>query len=182
MHFHGSLFSRALLSWRGKILKGEGFALEKTEALRELLRGLGYYGRVLGRWQGVSRWYGEDVLLCAGEAELLAEIGDRQPVTARELARMKVSTPSAISQMVKRLDEKGLLEKQAREDDRRAIGLSLSPRGRQVYDRHRARREEQAEAWAEALADYTPEDIARAGELVGFLTQRYLEELLALDM
>ena len=105
------------------------FAVEKTEAFQELLRELSYYGRVLGRWQSLSRWYGEDVLLYAAEADLLAEIGDRQPVTARELARMKVATPSAISQMVKRLDEKGLLEKQAREDDRRAIGLSLSPGG-----------------------------------------------------
>ena len=156
--------------------------MEKTEAFQELLRELSYYGRVLGRWQSLSRWYGEDVLLYAAEADLLAEIGDRQPVTARELARMKVATPSAISQMVKRLDEKGLLEKQAREDDRRAIGLSLSPRGRQVYSRYRAQREERVSAWAEALPDYTPEDIARAGELIAFLTQRYLEELLSLDM
>ena len=100
--------------------------MEKTEAFQTLMKNLNYFDRILNRYQSLPRWYGRDLLLYSSEADLLAAIGDGEPITATELARMKVSTPSAISQMVKRLDEKGLLEKQAREDDRRASSRAVT--------------------------------------------------------
>ena len=113
---------------------------------------------------------------------MLFRSGDGEPITATELARMKVSTPSAISQMVKKLDAKGLLIRDAQDGDRRTVSLRLSEAGRQVYQLHRQREADRYDSYMQELADYTPEDIARAAALVDFVTEKYLEEFRSLDM
>jgi len=156
--------------------------LEKTEAFQTLMKNLNYFDRILNRYQSLPRWYGRDLLLYSSEADLLAAIGDGEPITATELARMKVSTPSAISQTVKKLDAKGLLIRDAQDGDRRTVSLRLSEAGRQVYQLHRQREADRYDAYMQELADYTPEDIARAAALVDFVTEKYLEEFRSLDM
>ena len=74
---------------------------------------------------------------------------------------MKVSTPSAISQTVKKLDGKGLLVKDTQGGDRRTISLRLSESGRQVYRLYREREAARYRSYREALPDYTEADIAR---------------------
>lgn len=156
--------------------------MEKTDAFKMLMKNLSYFDRILNRYQSLPRWYGPDLLLYSSEAELLEAIGDREPITATELARMKVSTPSAISQTVKKLDGKGLLVKDTQGGDRRTISLRLSESGRQVYRLYREREAARYRSYREALPDYTEADIARAAALVDFLTEQYLEEFRSLDM
>ena len=156
--------------------------MEKTKAFQSLMTTLNYFDRILNRYQSLPRWYGRELLLYASEADLLAAIGANEPITATELARMKVSTPSAISQTVKKLDAKGLLVRDAQDGDRRTVRLRLSESGRQVYQLHRQREEARYSIYMEELTDYTPEDIARAAALVDFVTEKYLEEFRALDM
>ena len=156
--------------------------MEKTEAFQTLMKNLNYFDRILNSYQSLPRWYGRDLLLYSSEADLLAAIGDGEPITATELARMKVSTPSAISQTVKKLDAKGLLIRDAQDGDRRTVSLRLSEAGRQVYQLHRQREADRYDAYMQELADYTPEDIARAAALVDFVTEKYLEEFRSLDM
>ena len=156
--------------------------MEKTEAFQILMKNLNYFDRILNRYQSLPRWYGREVLLYASEADLLAAIGDGEPITATELARLKVSTPSAISQTVKKLDAKGLLIRDAQDGDRRTVRLRLSETGRQVYQLHRQREVSQYDAYMRELADYSPEDIARAAALVDFVSEKYLGEFLSLDM
>ena len=156
--------------------------MEKTDAFKMLMKNLSYFDRILNRYQSLPRWYGPDLLLYSSEAELLEAIGDGEPITATELARMKVSTPSAISQTVKKLDGKGLLVKDTQGGDRRTISLRLSESGRQVYRLYREREAARSRSYREALPDYTEADIARAAALVDFLTEQYLEEFRSLDM
>lgn len=156
--------------------------MEKTKAFQSLMKTLNYFDRILNRYQSLPRWYGRELLLYSSEADLLAAIGANEPITATELARMKVSTPSAISQTVKKLDAKGLLVRDAQDGDRRTVRLRLSDSGRQVYQMHRQREEARYSTYMKELTDYTPEDIARAAALVDFVTEKYLEEFRALDM
>ena len=156
--------------------------MKKTEAFKALMKDLNYFDRILNRYQSLPRWYGPDLLLYSSEADLLAAIGAGAPITATELARLKVSTPSAISQTVKKLDAKGLLIRDAQDGDRRTVRLRLSETGRQVYQLHRQREVSQYGAYMRELADYSPEDIARAAALVDFVSEKYLGEFLSLDM
>lgn len=156
--------------------------MKKTEAFKALMKDLNYFDRILNRYQSLPRWYGPDLLLYSSEADLLAAIGEGAPITATELARLKVSTPSAISQIVKKLDAKNLLVKDVQEGDRRTVYLRLSEAGEQVYRLHTEREEKRYEAYMAALPDYSAEDIARAAALVDFLSEQYLDEFRSLDM
>ena len=83
---------------------------------------------------------------------------------------------------MKKLDAKGLLIRDAQDGDRRTVSLRLSEAGRQVYQLHRQREADRYDSYMQELADYTPEDIARAAALVDFVTEKYLEEFRSLDM
>lgn len=58
-----------------------------------------------------------------------------RPVTIAELAaQMLVRHHSAVG-MVDRLEEQGLVKRQPSTDDRRKVGVRLTPRGQRVFDR-----------------------------------------------
>lgn len=156
--------------------------MDKTSSFKTFMKRLNYFDRILNRSQSLPRRYGPDLLLYSSEADLLAEIGANEPISATELARRKISTPSAISQIVKKLDGKNLLVKDTQEGNRKTILLRLSAEGQAVYEAHRRQEDRKYAAYMEGLADYTPEDIAKAAGLIDFLTERYLEEFNALDM
>ena len=156
--------------------------MEKLEEFKVLMQNVNYLDRMLNRYQSLPRRYSSQILLYSSEADLLAEIGLREPITATELARLKISTPSAISQIVKKLDLKGLLEKGTLDGNRKTIYLSLSETGKQVYETHRQWEEKKYRAYLDELTDYTPEDLQKAAKLIDFLSEKYLDEFKALDM
>ncbi len=61
-------------------------------------------------------------------------IGQRAPLTARQLAKALGITPGTTSLYVQKLVEKGLLVKEQDQTDRRNWWLRLSPQGTQIYD------------------------------------------------
>lgn len=143
---------------------------------------INYFGLILGRYQSLPRRYGTDTLLYSSEAELIAAIGANEPVTATELAKMKISTPSAISQIVKKLDSKNLLIKDTLEGNRKNIYLRLSEDGREIYEYYRAEQDEKYARYKNKLPSCTCEDLAKSARLINFLTEEYLDELRSLDM
>ena len=156
--------------------------MEKLKTFQALMQKINYFDRILNRYQSLPRRYGSQVLLYSSEASLLAEIGAREPIPAMELARLKISTPSAISQIVKKLDTKHLLVKDTQEGNRKTIYLRLSGEGRQVYEAYRLQEEAQYRAYLAELNDYTQRDLEKAVQLIDFLTEKYLDDFNALDM
>ena len=118
-----------------------------------LMKNLSYFDRILNRYQSLPRWYGPDSAALFLRGGAAGGHRDGEPITATELARMKVSTPSAISQTVKKLDGKGLLVKDTQGGDRRTISLRLSESGRQVYRLYREREAARYRSYREALPD-----------------------------
>ena len=156
--------------------------MEKTEIFHSFMEKIKYFDRILDRQQSVPRYYGTELLLYSSEVDLLEAIGANEPITATELARMKISTPSAISQIVKKLDGKNLLVKDTQEGNRKNIYLRLSDEGRRIYGFSCRQQTRVYQAYMRELSDYTAEDIAKAAGLIDFLTEKYLEELNSLDM
>src|SRR5215469_2692909 len=64
------------------------------------------------------------------------------PMRLTELTATEQMTQPAISQMVRRLEDDGLLERQADPRDGRAVLIQLTPRGAQVIEARRAARVE----------------------------------------
>ncbi|GGE32429.1 transcriptional regulator [Pullulanibacillus camelliae] len=65
---------------------------------------------------------------------VLNYIHKKQTVTSSELAEMLNVKKSAITALINRLEEKGLIERERQHNDRRVVHLSLSSKGRQLSE------------------------------------------------
>lgn len=78
--------------------------------------------------------------LTLAQGRCLWAISQRENCTLREVSRHLSVRPSTTSQLVERLVQAGLVQRESDPDDRRAVRLRLSKKGRGVFDRHRAHR------------------------------------------
>jgi DNA-binding MarR family transcriptional regulator len=74
------------------------------------------------------------------QATLLWLVREHPDLTLRELAHIERISPPSLSGHVDRLESAGLLERVRSSDDRRSVVLRLTPAGRQLTRRVRARR------------------------------------------
>jgi DNA-binding MarR family transcriptional regulator len=90
------------------------------------------------------------------QVTLLWLVRDHPGLTLRELAALeRISAPS-LSGHVDRLEQAGLLDRVRSQDDRRRVGLQLTPLGSRLLRRVRARRT----TWlADRLASLDPDEI-----------------------
>ena len=88
----------------------------------------------------------------AGQATLLALIGDSPGITGSELAEREGITAPGISAALDRLEAASLIERR-RGADRRRVGITLSPRGARVLRSVRKRRTAWLAERLERLAD-----------------------------
>jgi DNA-binding MarR family transcriptional regulator len=80
----------------------------------------------------------------------------RPGLSLRELAAEEHISPPALSGSVDRLERLGLVERIRSTEDRRRVGLALTPEGRRLLGRVRERRT----AWlAERLSALTPQEL-----------------------
>ena len=92
------------------------------------------------------------------QATLLALVEGRPGLSLRELAHAEGISAPSLSGHVDRLETAGLLRRVRSEDDRRRVGLELTPEGRTILRRIRARRT----TWlADRLAELSDEDRER---------------------
>jgi len=90
------------------------------------------------------------------QVTLLWLIRDRPGLSLRELAAEERISPPALSGSVDRLEKLGLVERVRSTEDRRRVGLAITPAGRRTLRRVRERRT----AWlAERLAELSPEEL-----------------------
>lgn len=68
--------------------------------------------------------------LAVSEAHALMEIHAREPLSQARLASLIQLEKSTVSRLIRRLEEKGWIERRRAENDGRVIDLRLSPEGR----------------------------------------------------
>lgn len=83
-------------------------------------------------YDALPHHYGEDVLYQA-EGELVSLIGAYPDTTITDLALLLKKTPSACSQIVRKLKEKGLVEQIRNPKNNRQFKLQLTGDGHKVY-------------------------------------------------
>ena len=107
----------------------------------------------------------------AHQATLLALVDGQPGLSLRELADAEGISAPSLSGHVDRLETAGLLRRVRSEDDRRRVGLALTPEGRTILRRVRARRT----TWlADRLAHLSEEDRERVEQALPAL-RRMLE-------
>jgi DNA-binding MarR family transcriptional regulator len=75
-----------------------------------------------------------------GQASLLFTIQRRPGIGVNELAELERMSPPGMSKYVGRLEEAGLVVREASDRDRRRIGLRVSPEGERVLRSVKSRR------------------------------------------
>ena len=98
----------------------------------------------------------------AHQATLLAQVWSRPGLSLRELAESEGISPPSLSGHVDRLEAAGLLRRIRSTEDRRRVGLELTPDGRSILKRVRARRTTWLAERLERLSDDDRELVERA--------------------
>jgi DNA-binding MarR family transcriptional regulator len=96
----------------------------------------------------------------------LATVYRRGPIRLTDIAEAIELEPSRVSKEVQRLLSAGLVAQQPDPGDRRSSLLSLTERGREAFERYRKVADD---ILAEALADWSDQDLAGAASLLGRL-------------
>ena len=73
--------------------------------------------------------------LSQGEAHLLAELHESGPCTVGALHRAFAHRKSTLTGILDRMEERGLVRRRLREEDRRSFSVELTPRGRDAAAR-----------------------------------------------
>lgn len=108
------------------------------------------------------REFGTGAVLSRAEIHTVQAVGHAGETNMTELARALGVTKGAVSQMVARLAEKGLVEKRTNPRSAREVMLVLTPLGRLGYETHEAFHTEMADSFKAALG---PDMEARLAEL-----------------
>jgi DNA-binding MarR family transcriptional regulator len=79
-----------------------------------------------------------DLGLTQGEAHVLAQIGERGPVSISVLHHEFGHKRSTLTNILDRLEKRGLLRREMNRTDRRSILVQLSPSGKRIASRLKA--------------------------------------------
>lgn len=84
--------------------------------------------------EGLAHEYSETEGITIPEWRVMALLGESPEMTAKEIGAHSRMHKAKVSRTVVSLEEHGLLVRRANETDRREAFLSLTPRGRSVYE------------------------------------------------
>ena len=88
-------------------------------------------------YDSLPHQYGANTLY-QSEAQIIDLIGDRPEITVTELSAILKKTPSACSQIVRKLRAKGWVTQVRNEENNRIFNLHLTESGQRVYQDHTA--------------------------------------------
>lgn len=83
-----------------------------------------------------KRAYGTGISLTNTEIHIIATIGDNPNINITELAKLKGVTKGAVSQIIYKLVDKGLVEKKVSAESDAQVNLSLTKTGTINYEGH----------------------------------------------
>ncbi len=84
--------------------------------------------------EGLAHVYSERFGITIPEWRVMAVLGERNEVTAKDIGLLSRMHKAKVSRAVGSLEEHGLLVRRANETDRREAFLMLTPRGRAIYE------------------------------------------------
>ncbi len=143
---------------------------DKLQIVATLLRVLQKY--VIN--QRTPRDYGSGEPLYPAEIHMVMHIGDRPGQGVTDLAKIAGVTKGAVSQMLQRLDDKGLIHRETSPESDLKVSLSLTKKGLVAYHTHQYRHEEEDKELLDYLDNLAPKEI-RAIETFLTLLERGID-------
>lgn len=91
--------------------------------------------RLMDEYESIQRTFSE-IILYPAESHVIMEIGRQPGTTVTELSEKMKKTPSACSQLVRKLRNKGLVMQTRNETNNRIYHLDLTEKGIEVFRSH----------------------------------------------
>lgn len=134
---------------------------EREQLADELRRAVGDLMRAERRLRSRDPGRGDGLSYAQVRALLLLE--DSEEATAGQIAKAADLTPASVTAMLDGLEQREMIERRRSDEDRRVVFVSLTPQGRALVERKRAR---WRECWRTALADLADRDLAAAADVM----------------
>ena len=118
--------------------------------------------RIINRYNEAEkkpRHYGTDDLLFPSEVHMVSLIGNNEGCGVSELARIAGVTKGAISQIVKKLETRGLIVKSEERGNSSKVLVNLTNKGRVVYYAHEMHHEDMSVGLSEYIESLDDEKV-----------------------
>jgi len=112
-------------------------------------------------FEKIPQKYCGDLMLTQPEIHTVVSIGDQEGLGVTQLAKLRGITKGAVSQMIYKLVDKGLVEKHVSPDSDAAVSLFLTEKGKQARSEHQKMHENKRIMFA-SLMDSLPEEALNA--------------------
>lgn len=140
--------------------------MEREKILQEVWASQDMAYELMREYDSLPHHYGENVLYQA-EAHVIDLIALYPDITTTDIAHILKNTPSACSQIVRKLKTKGWVEQNRNVNNNRQINLRLTEAGEKVYQEH---------------ADFTAKCQTLTYEKLEGFTEEELEVFVAVQM
>lgn len=131
----------------------------RQELLRQLWEAQDEAYDLMCEYDALPHHYGENILYQA-EGHIIDLIAAYPGITITDLGNILKKTPSACSQIVRKLKAKGWVEQTRNEDNNRQYNLTLTDGGRKVFEDHQGFTQECQAATFGLLEGFTEEELA----------------------
>lgn len=131
---------------------------ERTELLKKIWAAEDEAYDLMCEYDSLPHHYGENILYQA-EAHIIDLIAEYPDITITDLANILRKTPSACSQIVRKLKEKGWVEQERNPENNRQFKLRLTEGGMKVYKDHTEFNRACQELTFEKLRDFSAADL-----------------------
>ncbi len=149
---------------------------EREEILCRLWEAQDEAYELMSEYDSLPHRYGETTLYQA-EAYIVNWIGSRPDITTTQLAENLKKTPSACSQIVRKLINKGLVSQTRNAQNKRLYNLRLTEKGQQVYRDHIAFNEYCQRITFQMLEGFSDEELAAHARVQERINQAYREDV-----
>ena len=127
-------------------------------------------------YDSLPHQYGENTLY-QSEAGIIDLIGDHPEITVTELAAILKKTPSACSQLVRKLRAKGWVEQVRNPENNRIFNLHLTESGQRVYQDHTSFNHSCQEATFRLLDTFSTQELEHHLMVQEKLNEAYQEDV-----
>ncbi len=142
--------------------------MTKEQRFSDMIDLLYTFSDTASLYQSIPQCYGNAVLYMA-EAHMLRSIGDAGEITVTELSRRNSKSKSAVSQMVDKLYQKGLVSKVKNPNDKKQVSITLTEEGKETYEAHKEFDHVTYSKYLERLDQFSEKDIDKICQLLNWV-------------
>lgn len=150
---------------------------KRSELLEQIWNQQNQAYDLMCEYDAMPHRYGECMLYQA-EAHMIDLIALYPGITAADLASILRKTPSACSQTLRKLREKGLVEQLRNAENNRQYKLQLTESGQALYRDHAAFSADCQQRTFDRLAEFTEEELALYLRVQQRINEAYADDVL----